>query len=167
MSSNGTPNAATYESWFGYDSLPKLRATDPAVRALIYTSGTQSIAPYWMQWADGWRLDVAGDVDPGVTNDPTNDYWEGFRAATHAVNPDTYIVGEEWGNATSWTLGDEWDATMNYQFSAALLGFWRDEPFADNDHNTGSSAGAINPLLPSQFDARLHNLEERYAPPAF
>ena len=167
VSSNGTANAATYESWFGYESLPKLRATDPAVRALIYTSGTQSIAPYWMQWADGWRLDVAGDVDSGVTNDPNNDYWEGFRAATRAVNPDTYIVGEEWGNATSWTLGDEWDASMNYQFGAALLGFWRDEPFEDNDHNSGSSVGVLNPLLPSQVDARLHNLEERYAPPAF
>ena len=166
-SSNGTPNAATYESWFSFDSLPKLRATDPEVRALIYTSGTQSIAPYWMQWADGWRLDVAGDVDPGVTNDPANDYWEGFRAATHAVNPDTYIVGEEWGNAASWTLGNEWDATMNYQYSSALLSFWRDETFTDNDHNSGSSAGELSPLNPSQVDARLHNWQERYAPPAY
>ncbi|NTU63483.1 MAG: glycoside hydrolase family 13 protein, partial [Chloroflexi bacterium] len=167
VGSTGTPNGARYESWFGYDSLPKLRATDPAVRALIYTSGTQSIAPYWMQYADGWRLDVAGDVDPGVTNDPTNDYWEGFRAATHAVNPDTYIVGEEWGNASSWTLGNEWDATMNYQYSSALLSFWRDETFVDNDHNSGSSAGELNPLKPSQVDARLHNWQERYAPPAY
>jgi glycosidase len=167
VGSTGTPNAARYESWFGYDSLPKLRATDPDVRALIYTSGTQSIAPYWMQYADGWRLDVAGDVDPGVTNDPSNDYWEGFRAATRAVNPETYIVGEEWGNASAWTLGDEWDATMNYQYSSALLSFWRDTTFTDNDHNSGSSAGELNPLTPAQVDARLHNWQERYAPPAY
>ena len=115
-----------------------------------------------MQWADGWRLDVAGDVDPGVTGDPTNDYWEGFRAAVRTANPDAYIVGEEWGVAASWTLGEEWDATMNYQFSSAVLGFWRDTPFVDNDHNAGSSAGIIEPLEPSELIARLANLEERY-----
>jgi glycosidase len=167
VGSAGTPLGATYESWFGYDSLPKLNSSNPDVRALIFTSGTQSIGPYWMQYADGWRLDVAGDVDPGVLNDPNNDYWEGFRAATRAVNPNTYIVGEEWGNAAAWTLGDEWDATMNYQFSSAVLSFWRDTPFEDNDHNSGSSAGILTPLTPAQVDARLHNLEERYAPPAF
>jgi hypothetical protein len=71
VGSDGTPEAATYESWFGYDSLPKLNANSQAVRDLIWNNGTSSIAPYWVdQGAEGWRLDVAGDVDPGVTNDP-------------------------------------------------------------------------------------------------
>ena len=63
--------------------------------------------------------------------------------------PTAYIAGEEWGNASSWLLGGEWDATMNYQFSSAMLSFWRDEAFIDNDHNSGSSAGVIDPLTPS------------------
>ncbi len=163
----GGTKSATYESWFGYDSLPKLRANNTAARNLIWADGTNSVAPFWMQYADGWRLDVGGDVDPGTLNDVSNDYWEGFRNATHAVNPNTYIVGEEWGNASSWTLGGEWDATMNYQFGTAIMGFWRDEPFTDNDHNSGSSAGQINPLKPSELDERLHYLQERYAPEAF
>ena len=66
-------------------------------------------------------------VDPGVTNDSTNSYWEGFRDAVRAAKGVAYIVGEEWGNATPWTLGGEWDATMNYQLSSALLSLWRDE----------------------------------------
>lgn len=156
-----------YESWFGYDSLPKLQANSAEARSLIWANGLDSIGPYWMQWADGWRLDVAGDVDPGTTNDPANDYWEGFRAALHTVKPEAYIVGEEWGNASSWTLGGEWDATMNYQFGSALLSFWRDTEFTDNDHNSGSSAGSLTPLTPGQLDERLHNLEERYPPEAF
>lgn len=157
----------TYESWFGFDSLPKLNSGNQDVRDYIWAGGEDAIARYWMQWADGWRLDVAGDVDPGLTNDPNNDYWEGFRDAVHTTNPDAYIVGEEWNVATAWTLGQEWDATMNYQFGSAIMSFWRDSEFVDNDHNSGSSAGVLTPLTPSDLDARLHNLEERYPPEAF
>lgn len=158
---------ADYESWFGFDSLPKLNSGEQEVRDFIYDGGPDAIGRYWMQWADGWRLDVGGDVDPGTTNDPNNDYWEEFRTAVHSTKPDAYIVGEEWNIATSWTLGNEWDATMNYQFSSAIMSFWRDTTFTDNDHNAGSSAGQLIPLTPSELDARLHNLEERYPPEAF
>jgi hypothetical protein len=58
------------------------------------------------------------------------------------------------------------DATMNYQYSSAMLSFWRDTIFTDNDHNPGSSAGQLVPLTPSQLDARLHNWIERYPPEA-
>lgn len=157
----------TYESWFGFDSLPKLNSANQDVRDYFWAGGEEAIGRYWMQWADGWRLDVAGDIDPGLTNDPNNDYWEGFRDAVHTTNPDAYIVGEEWNVATAWTLGQEWDATMNYQFGSAIMSFWRDSDFVDNDHNAGSSAGILTPLTPSELDARLHNLEERYPPEAF
>ena len=156
-----------YESWFGYDSLPKLNATNPDVRDLIFAAGPESVARYWLTWADGWRLDVAGDVDPGVTNAPYNDYWERFREAVHATKPDAYIVGEEWGLATPWTLGPEWDATMNYQFSTAIMSFWRDTEFVDNDRSDSSSAGSLRPLSPSALDERLRNLEERYPAESF
>jgi glycosidase len=165
--SDGTPLAANYTSWWGYDSLPKLNSSLPAVRDLVYADGTNSVAPFWLQWADGWRLDVGGDVDPGVLSDPANTYWEEFRAAVHAVKPDAVIIGEEWGNGSSWLLGNEWDAVMNYQFSTAALGFWRDTTFLDNDHSIGSSAGPINPLTPSQFENKMRSLEERYPAEAF
>lgn len=169
---DGTPGGSNYESWWGYDSLPKLRANDAAVRQLIWDSTpgspTAGIARYWIdQGASGWRLDVGGDVDPGTINDPTNDYWEGFRNAVHDSNPEGYIVGEEWGNAISWNLGGEWDSTMNYQQSAAILSFWRDEAFTDNDFNTGSSAGALNPITAEALNERLLNLKERYPAEAF
>jgi len=167
VGSDGTPNGADYESWWGYDSLPKLNSKEPAVRDLVWDDGTNSIGPYWVnQGAGGWRLDVAGDVDPGVISDPTNEYWEGFRAAIHAVDSEGYIAGEEWGNASSWLLGNEWDAVMNYQYSSAMLGFFRDTPFEDNDHNASSSAGIIKPLTPSDLDERLLNWMERYPPEA-
>ena len=167
---DGTPGAADYESWWGYDSLPKLNSSNHEVRALIWdyeTTATDTVAGHYMQYADGWRLDVGADVDPGTINDPTNDYWEGFRDTVKTVNPEAYITGEEWGIANSWLLGGEWDAVMNYQFSSAVLSFWRDEVFTDNDHNSSSSAGTLSPLNPEQFDERIKNLMERYAPEAF
>ncbi|MCA9925353.1 MAG: Ig-like domain-containing protein, partial [Anaerolineales bacterium] len=167
VGSDGTPGGATYESWFGFDSLPKLNAQTPAVRDLIFDGGPQSVALYWLaEGADGWRFDVGGDVDPGLTNDPANDYWESFRSTVRALHPDAYMVLEEWGNASPWTLGNEMDATMNYQYSSAMLSFWRDSTFTDNDHNSGSSAGELAPLTPSQLDARLNNWIERYPPEA-
>ncbi|MFW5748225.1 MAG: alpha-amylase family glycosyl hydrolase [Chloroflexota bacterium] len=157
-----------YPKWFGiFDSLPVLQHDDDEVRDYFINNGVNAVGPYWMQWADGWRLDVAPEVDHGTIVDPSDDYWEAFRTAVHAVNPDAYIVGEEWGNPTSWTIGGEWDATMNYQFSAAILSFWRDTYFQDNDFNPNSSAGPLDPLTPSELNARLLNLQERYAPEAF
>lgn len=84
-----------------------------------------------------------------------------------SANPDAYIVGEEWGNPTSWILGGEWDASMNYQFAAAVLSFWRSTPYVDNDFNPGSSAGPLNPLTAEGVSERLRNLQERYPPQAF
>ena len=164
--SDGTPLAANYESWFGYDSLPKLDAANPGVRDMIFAGGEDSVAVRWLEHADGWRFDVGGDIDPGRTNDPTNLFWEAFRATVRAEYPETYMVIEEWGNASPWLLGNEMDATMNYQYGAAMLSFWRDTTFTDNDHNSGSSVGELVPLTPSQLNGRLLNWIERYPPEA-
>ena len=36
-------------------------------------------------------------------------------------NPDAWIVGEVWGDASKWLGGDQWDASMNYPFRHAVL----------------------------------------------
>lgn len=170
----GTPPAPCsdnrdYPKWFGiFDSLPVFKHDEIPVRDYFINNGANSVGPYWVNLGiDGWRLDVAPEIDHGTLNDPTDDYWEDFRAAVHAIDPNVYIVGEEWGNPTSWTIDNQWDATMNYQFSAAVLSFWRDSVFTDNDFNSGSSAGVLNPLDAGGVNERLLNLEERYAPEAF
>lgn len=169
---SGPCDNQNYDSWAGYDSLPKLNSSNSSVRDLIWQGSTPSpssaIIRYWLQQgASGWRLDVGGDVDPGLTSDPSNNYWEGFRTAARTQKSDAYITGEEWGYGTPWLLGGEWDAVMNYQFHAAVLSFWRDDTLYDNDHDSSSSAGPLSPLTPTQLDARLRNIEERYPPPAF
>lgn len=170
---------ATYEAWYGYSSLPKLQANTAAVRNLIWNNGLASVGPYWTnQGASGWRFDVGADVDSGLTNDVSNDYWEGFRSAVRAYNSQALTLGEEWGDASAWLLGNEWDSVMNYRFRSAVLawlftgcvpgeGCSGGTVYEENDSNSGSSSGAISAILPSQFNARLRSIQEDYPPMAF
>jgi glycosidase len=178
--------SATYTSWFGYESLPKLNSAVQAVRDLFWDDGLNSVGPYWtQQGADGWRFDVGGDVDPGRTNEPTNTFWEGFRAAVRDSSvtgkSDVVMLGEEWGDTSPWLLGNEWDSTMNYRFRAALLSWLftscvdgsngcsadpRGEKFQENDSNDFSSSGSLGYLSPSQLDLRLRTIQEDYPPMA-
>lgn len=178
----------TYTAWYGYGTLPKLNSATQGVRDLFYARGLAlpkpSVGPYWIsQGAVGWRLDVGGDVDPGLTNEtPTapNTFWEGFRTAVkdpalQATTP--VIVGEEWGDASPWLLGNEWDSAMNYRLRSAALGWLftgcqgagctNGTTFEDNDSNAGSASGAISRLTPAQFNARLRSIQEDYPPMAF
>mgnify|MGYP001083817810 CR=1 FL=1 len=166
---DGLEDSANYIAWNGIGMLPFLNSSNERVQEQFWKeSQTVPIAPNWLatSGADGWRLDSGDEIDPGILSNLNNEYWEGFREAIHAVNPNAYIVGETGGNATSWTLGSEWDASTNYLLSNALIGFWRDEPFVDIDHNIDSDIGPIEPLLPSQLNERLLDMQERYAPEA-
>jgi glycosidase len=68
---------------------------------------------------DGWRLDVPNEV--------IQTFWPKFRHAVKEANPEAYIVGEIWDDATSWLMGDQFDAVMNYRFQKALLGYFAEE----------------------------------------
>ncbi len=87
------------------------------------------------------------------------------------------ILGEEWGDASAWLLGNEWDGAMNYRLRSAALdwlftgctgnGCTDGTKFQDNDSNDNSSSGSISALTPSQFNARLRSIQEDYPPAAF
>jgi cyclomaltodextrinase / maltogenic alpha-amylase / neopullulanase len=101
-----------YDAWWGYPALPKFNTATPAVREFLWEVGE-----YWMQQGvDGWRLDVPNEIDDDA-------FWQEFRARVKRANPEAYIVGEIWGDATRWLRGDQFDAVMNYPFTRLALGF--------------------------------------------
>ena len=85
---------------------------------------------------DGWRLDAAEQVP--------HPFWEAFRTAVRAANPDAYIDGEIWNPAQPWVNdGKEFDAVMNYQFAMATQDFF---------------VNVKKQIKPSDFNARLVKL---------
>jgi len=94
-------------------SMPKLMTENPEVREYLL-----EVARYWIREidADGWRLDVANEVD--------HHFWREFRQVVKSEKKDAYIVGEIWHDAREWLKGDQFDAVMNYKFTYPVIDFF-------------------------------------------
>ncbi|MBN9503088.1 MAG: hypothetical protein BGO01_08015 [Armatimonadetes bacterium 55-13] len=105
-----------YEAWFGFPSMPKLNVMNPETHAYIL-----SVIDFWRKNVDldGIRLDVANEVDMQM--------WRDLRKHVKGAAPQTWILGEEWGDASAWLTGDQWDASMNYAFRDACLKFFAED----------------------------------------
>ena len=106
----GKPN---YSAWWNLPALPQFNTKNPRVRDFLF-----GVARYWIdKGADGWRLDVPFEI-----KDET--FWRQFREITKGSNPNAYLVGEIPSEAQDWLQGDKFDGVMNYQFTAACVGFF-------------------------------------------
>ena len=127
------PRKPNYECWWGHGALPKLMVQNPDVKKHIF-----DVTRYWTEKGiDGWRLDVPNEIP--------HEFWKEWRAVVKGINPECYIVGELWHDASPWLQGDEFDATMNYRFRDACLDFFA--------HDSISS---------SQFISRLETVRRSY-----
>jgi cyclomaltodextrinase len=100
-----------YRAWWDLPALPKLNTNEPHMREYL-----MDVAEHWIRFgADGWRLDVAEEVDAG--------FWREFRARVRAADPAAYIVAEIWHVAPHWLTGDTFDALMHYPLAEAIIGF--------------------------------------------
>ena len=137
----GTTNERyDYQGWWGYDSLPEFKSLtkDEAIALGLANENDEfvdkasewnnkelvdyiykdedSVAKQWINWgADGWRLDVANEVDTV--------FWNDFREEMKAHNEDTLILGEIWDDASKYFVGDQYDSVMNYRIRAALIDY--------------------------------------------
>lgn len=106
------PSRPNYEAWWGYGDLPKLMTHNPEVREYLFT-----VTRHWMAMGiDGWRLDVPNEIP--------HPFWIEWRKLVKSINPEAYIVGEIWDDASPWLQGDQFDAVMNYRFRRACLDFF-------------------------------------------
>ncbi len=121
----------TYETFAFEPIMPKLNTEHPEVKKYLL-----EVARYWVEeiGIDGWRLDVANEVDHA--------FWREFRQTVKAANPDAYILGEIWHDSIMWLQGDQFDAVMNYPFTNAVLDF-----FAKGKLDAAGFANAIGSQL--------------------
>ena len=127
-----TPEIYPTYACFAYERMmPKLDTANPEVRAYFCKVGR-----YWVEefGIDGWRLDVASEVD--------DSFWRAFRKAVKEVNPDALLIGEVWESANHWLQGDMFDSAMNYDFRKHCNLF-----FAEQSIDAADFAGRITNML--------------------
>ena len=129
------PDKPNYEAWWGLGELPKLMTDNPEVRKYLFDVTTK----WTTMGIDGWRLDVPNEIP--------HDFWIQWRKLVKKLNPQCYIVGEIWDDATPWLQGDQFDAVMNYRFRGACVGFI-----------------ALENLTTMQFDSVLAAQRSEYPP---
>lgn len=134
-----------YECVGAYKWMPRLNTSNPEVRHYIL-----DIMAYWIEKfnIDGWRLDVADEVDSLV--------WQEARVIIKSQYPDKLLFGETWGYGRSMLRGDTLDSVMNYVFRDAVL-----EYFAIGKISTKEFDSRINQMLaayPQEINQALYNL---------
>jgi alpha-glucosidase len=106
-----------YEAWFGDNSLPKLNYSSEALRNVMYAA-PYAVLRHWLREPysiDGWRLDVQNMVGRLGRTQMGNKIGRHMRRAIKSENPQAYLMGENFHDATSHLQGNELDAIMNYQ----------------------------------------------------
>jgi len=141
--------AFQYKAWFGVRTLPEFKEDSTGIvkgpKEYIFNSTRRWMNPMNKGTAygiDGWRLDVAYDVG--------HPFWKDWRKLVKSVNPQAYITAElvyPISKTQPYLQGDEFDATMNYNFAFIMHDFFVQD-------TTGSTV--------TEFDARLKELREAF-----
>ncbi len=147
-----------YEGWWGVKSLPLVNENEmgPVSGPREYTF---KITERWMDpngdgdpsdGVDGWRLDVATDVSV--------EFWKEWRSLVKGINPEAYIVGEIWSDASTWLQGDQFDAVMNYLFAYAVVDFFLDDATRINATEFDNKLAEARNLYAMETNFVLQNL---------
>jgi glycosidase len=149
ITSEPKPN---YDTFGFVGSMPKLNTENPEVKKYLL-----DVARYWIEEfdIDGWRLDVANEVD--------HQFWRDFRRAVKAVKSDVYILGEIWHDSMPWLGGDQFDAVMNYPFTNSAVDY-----FAKNKITAEDFANSVIKVLhmyPANVNEVAFNLLDSHDTP--
>ncbi len=152
-------NDTFYDGWFGFDSIPVINKSLPAVQQ-YFLMGSDSVSKHWLKaGSSGWRMDVMGD--PSF---PAG-YWETFRSVVKSTKSDSLIISETWQKDSTllrMLRGDRADSTMNYRLRDAVIGL-----LAPSNFDSKGFADSGHPILPSEFAARISSIREDYPAAAF
>lgn len=138
----------TYNSWWGFDTLPECNKHTLSFREFICEKN--GVIDTWLSLgASGFRLDVADELP--------DDFIVDIRTAIKSHGEENYLIGEVWEDATNkeaygvlrkYFLGHELDGVMNYPFRTAILNFLK------------------NPETAQDFSETIETICENYPAPA-
>ena len=117
----------SYNSWWGFDTLPTVNKLDPAFVDYII-EGEDSVVAHWLKaGCDGFRLDVADELP--------NEFLVRLKKRVRQLKPDALVIGEVWEDASNkiaydqrrrYFVDGQLDSVMNYPFRTAILNFLRE-----------------------------------------
>ena len=138
----------SYNSWWGFDTLPTVNKMDPAFLEYIIT-GEDSVVAHWLNLgADGFRLDVADELP--------NEFIKLLKERIRGIRPDALLIGEVWEDASKkeaygerrrYFVDGVLDSCMNYPFRTAILNFMKDR---DDGHELAETVMTIAENYPPQ-----------------
>jgi cyclomaltodextrinase len=138
-----------YDGWFGVKTLPEFKENEQGLVAgpkqYIFKATKRWMDPMnkgTKDGIDGWRLDVAYDVG--------HPFWKDWRKWVRGINPAAYMTAElvyPIEKTQPYLEGDEFDATMNYNFAFIMHDFFIQD-------KKGSSV--------TDFDLQLKELREAF-----
>ncbi len=121
---NSYNDGFSYETWGGYDLLPKLNLQNPAVRQYHLET-----VRFWVESfdIDGLRLDAADVLDFGFLRE--------LRACTETIKPDFWLMGEViHGEYNRWTGHDMLHSVTDYPLHKALFSAHNDRNYFEIAH---------------------------------
>jgi alpha-glucosidase len=106
----------SYVGWYNVKTLPVLDFSNQELQRRVYQN-KDSILRKWMQEPyniDGWRFDVIHMLGEGAGARNNHVYARAFKQALREENPEAYMLGEHFFEASKWLQGDQEDGAMNY-----------------------------------------------------
>ncbi|RYG46679.1 MAG: alpha-amylase [Chitinophagaceae bacterium] len=138
-----------YKGWFGVKTLPEFKEDANGIvdgpKQYIFNATRRWMNPMekgTRDGIDGWRLDVAYDV--------AHPFWKDWRRWVRSINPEAYMTAElvyPIDKTRPYLEGDEFDATMNYNFAFIVHDFFIQDKTA---------------TTVSTFDDRLKELRDAF-----
>lgn len=138
-----------YKGWFGVTTLPELKEDANGIvegpKNYIFNATKRWMNPMnkGSQYGiDGWRLDVAYCV--------AHPFWKDWRKWVKSINSEAYLTAElvdPIAKTLPYLSGDEFDASMNYNFAFITHDFFVQD-------TTGSSV--------TEFDQKLKELRDGF-----
>lgn len=117
----------SYNSWWGFDTLPTVNKMDKSFIDYIIT-GPDSVLEHWLKLgADGFRLDVVDELP--------NEFVLLLKKRLRELKPDALLIGEVWEDASNkeaygirrrYFVDGVLDSCMNYPFRTAILNFMKE-----------------------------------------
>ena len=146
----------SYNSWWGFDTLPTVNKMDPSFLDYIIDSENSVVAHWLALGADGFRLDVVDELP--------DEFVLRLKKRIRQIKPDALLIGEVWEDASNkisygirrrYFTDGVLDSCMNYPFRNAIVQFLKG---MDDGHGFREAIMTIADNYPPQVLACNMNL---------